>query len=96
MEKAIFVIIDESCPPNVTFVEIEREGGRSIKIGERIALPDFLTAIKITSTDIDNVYSNLFYRCKCGEEIEGNESTNEHQIICPKCKRKGQVELQPF
>jgi len=58
MEKAIYVVIDEHRPPRIEFIEIEMEGGKSIKIGERVALPDLLTAIKITSTDIESVYSS--------------------------------------
>ena len=38
----------------------------------------------------------LFFLCKCGEEIEGNKNTNIYLIVCPKCKRKGQVEELPF
>jgi len=53
MAKAIFVILDESFPTKVVFVEIEKDGGKSIKIGERIQLPDNLTAIKITAADIE-------------------------------------------
>ncbi len=41
-------------------------------------------------------YPPIFFLCKCEEEIEGSKDTDEHQIICPKCGRKGQVELLPF
>ena len=46
----------------------------------------------------ENVSDNklIFFRCKCGEEIQGNDQTDEHLIICPKCKRQGQVEGLPF
>ena len=37
-----------------------------------------------------------FFICKCGQKIDGNKNTDEHKIVCPKCKRIGQVELQPF
>ena len=42
------------------------------------------------------LYGNYIFRCKCGEEIEGNKNTDEHRIVCPKCKRIGCVEKQPF
>ncbi len=37
-----------------------------------------------------------FFRCKCGAEIQGGDQTDEHLIICPKCKRQGQVEVLSF
>ncbi len=58
MAEAIFVVIDESRPPNVYFIEIEKDGGESIKIGERLPGPNGLTFIKITKTDIENVLEN--------------------------------------
>jgi len=33
----------------------------------------------------------IFFLCKCGEEIEGNKNTDEHQIVCPECQRRGCV-----
>jgi len=38
----------------------------------------------------------LFFLCRCGEEIEGSKDTDEHQIVCPKCRRRGRVEQQAF
>jgi len=40
--------------------------------------------------------ASIFYRCKCGEEIEGNENTDINLIVCPKCKRTGCVEKLQF
>ena len=37
----------------LNYFEIKKDGGESIKIGERIALPDMLIAIKITMSDIE-------------------------------------------
>jgi hypothetical protein len=36
-----------------------------------------------------------FFICKCGEEIVGGKDTDEHWVVCPKCKRRGQVILDP-
>lgn len=32
-----------------------------------------------------------FFICKCGAEIVGGKDTDEHWVVCPKCKRRGQV-----
>ena len=34
----------------------------------------------------------LYFRCKCGEVIEGYKNTDPQCIVCPACKRTGQVE----
>ena len=58
MESAINIILDESNQadgksPNVFFVEIELDDGRSISVGERIGY-DGLTRLRITANDILN------------------------------------------
>ena len=53
--KAIFVVIDESRPPNIYFIDIQKDGCEQIKIGERIKGPDGLTFIKITEMDIQKI-----------------------------------------
>ena len=51
--KAINIILDESgVSPDVLFVEIETDEGRSIRIGERIKYGKF-AKIRITSEDIE-------------------------------------------
>ena len=51
--KAINIILDESgVSPDVLFVEIETDEGRSICIGERIKYGKF-AKIRITSEDIE-------------------------------------------
>lgn len=52
--------------------------------------------LKEQLNELKAAYLPIFFRCKCGEEIEGSKDTDEHQIICPKCGRKGQVELLPL
>lgn len=37
-----------------------------------------------------------FFICKCGAEIVGGKDTDEHWIVCPKCKRRGQVIPTPI
>lgn len=57
--------------------------------------PSFIPGISQKELDeIKEEESKLFFLCKCGEEIEGNKNTDEHKIVCPKCKRTGQVVLQ--
>lgn len=56
MKNAINIIIDEKRPmqPGAEFVEIETDGGKSIRIGERIPYGNF-TKIRITIEDIESV-----------------------------------------
>ena len=51
MADAINIILFEEEHPNVTFVEIETDDGKSIAIGERISYGDYVK-IRITSDDI--------------------------------------------
>jgi len=51
--KAINIIIDESDPQFPIFVEIERDDGSSINIGERISY-DGLVRLRIKISDIEN------------------------------------------
>ena len=51
MTSAINIVLDESGIPNVYFVEIELDDGRTIDIGERIPY-DGLTKLRITAEDI--------------------------------------------
>ena len=51
MEEGINIVLDENEPPNVLFVEIELDDGRSINIGERIDC-DGLIRLPITAGDI--------------------------------------------
>ena len=51
--------------------------------------------LKEQLNELKAAYLPIFFRCKCGENIEGG-NTDEHQIICPKCRRVGCVEQQPF
>ena len=50
--KAINLILNESHPPNVYFLEIEDDNGRSVNIGERIQKGNFIR-LRITTADID-------------------------------------------
>lgn len=52
--------------------------------------------IKEQLKELQANYLPIFFLCKCGEEIEGSKDTDEHQIACPKCKRRGCVEQQAF
>ena len=51
MKSAINIVLDENEPPDVLFVEIELDDGRSINIGERIEC-DGLIRLRITAEDI--------------------------------------------
>ena len=53
MTSAINIVLDESGTPNVYFVEIELDDGRTIDIGERIPY-DGLIKLRITAEDILN------------------------------------------
>jgi len=53
MAKAINIVLDESKHPNVFFVEIEKDNGKSIAIGKRVyKIDDELTYLRITPVDI--------------------------------------------
>ena len=54
MAQAINIILDDKNPPDVLFVEIETDDGRSIKIGETLDYCDF-KKIRITPEDIQDV-----------------------------------------
>lgn len=50
---AINIILDEGSPPDVFFIEIELDNGRSINIGKRSKYGNF-TKLRITTGDIEN------------------------------------------
>ena len=58
MEEAINIVLDDNEPPNVFFVEIELDDGRSVNIGERME-SDGLTRLRITAGDIINANTRL-------------------------------------
>ena len=53
MAEAINIVLDESKHPNVYFIEIEKDNGESISIGERVyKADDGFTYFRITPADI--------------------------------------------
>ena len=54
MEEVINIILDESDPTSLVFVEIENDKGESISIGERERHDDGLIKLRITAMDLIN------------------------------------------
>ena len=55
MAQAINIILDYQDPQSPVLVEIEKDDGYSISIGERIPYDDGLTRLRITIDDIGGI-----------------------------------------
>ena len=76
MADAINIILFEKEHPNVEFVEIETDDGKSIAIGKRIAYGNYVK-IRITPDDIKDV---------CRHVVEdGQEKSEPKTAYCPQC-----------
>lgn len=70
--KAINIVLDESNPTKIIFVEIENDVGQSIRIGKRKQVHG-LTHLRITTADIDLTvphFRNLEFCNNCGSLLQ--------------------------